>query len=91
MKTKLLRNILEFIYKNYKIKKNIEVSLEANPEDIFYKKLNEYKNIGINRMNLGVQSFSDYVLNFLGRSHDKKQAVSSIFKSSEILKMLALT
>ncbi len=83
MKTKLLRNILEFIYKNYKIKKNIEVSLEANPEDILYKKLKEYKNIGINRMNLGVQSFSDYALNFLGRSHDKKQAVSSIFKSSE--------
>ncbi|MBV69004.1 MAG: hypothetical protein CMJ08_04295 [Pelagibacterales bacterium] len=83
MKTKLLRNILEFIYKNYKNKKNIEVSLEANPEDIFYKKLKEYKNIGINRLNLGVQSFSDYVLSFLGRSHDKKQAISSIYKSSE--------
>ncbi len=83
MKTRLLRNILEFIYKNYKIKKNIEVSLEANPEDILYKKLKEYKNMGINRLNIGVQSFSDYVLNFLGRNHDKKQAISSIFKSSE--------
>ena len=58
MKNKLLVKILEYIYKKYEIKKNIEVSLEANPEDINHQKLKEYKDIGVNRISLGVQSFS---------------------------------
>jgi Coproporphyrinogen III oxidase and related Fe-S oxidoreductases len=83
MKSKLLEKIFEYIYKKYKIKKNLEVCLEANPEDINYQKLKEYKDIGINRINLGVQSFSDNDLNFLGRNHNKEQALRSIWEASE--------
>ena len=68
MKSKLLVKIFEYIYKRYEIKKNVEVSIETNPEDINHQKLREYKDIGVNRISLGVQSFSDYELNFLGRS-----------------------
>lgn len=82
MNVELLRKLLEYIYNKYQITENLEVSIESNPEDILNKKLIEYKNIGINRLNLGVQSFSNSVLHFLGRNHDKKKAISSIFNSS---------
>ncbi len=83
MKSKLLEKIFEYIYKKYVIKKNVEVCIETNPEDINHQKLREYKDIGINRINLGVQSFSDYDLNFLGRSHNKEQALKSVWRASE--------
>ena len=57
--------------------------MEANPEDINHKKLKEYKDIGVNRISLGVQSFSDYELNFLGRGHDKEQSMKSIWEASK--------
>ena len=63
--------------------KNLEVSIEANPEDINHKKLKEYKDIGVNRISLGVQSFSNYSLNFLRRSHDKEKAMKSIWEASK--------
>ena len=65
------------------IKKNVEVCIETNPEDINHQKLREYKDIGINRISLGVQSFSEHDLNFLGRRHNKKQALKSIWMASE--------
>ena len=48
MNFELLRKLLEYIYNKYHIEENLEVSIEANPEDILNKKLVEYKNIGIN-------------------------------------------
>ena len=83
MKSKLLAKIYEYIYKKYAIKKNLEVCIEANPEDINQRKLKEYKDIGVNRICLGVQSFSDYSLNFLRRSHNKEKALKSIWEASE--------
>ena len=83
MKSKLLVKIFEYIYKKYVIKKNVEVSIETNPEDINHQKLREYKDIGINRISLGVQSFSNHDLNFLGRAHDKKQALKSVWEASK--------
>ena len=53
------------------------------------QKLREYKDIGINRLSLGVQSFSND-LNFLGRSHNKKQALKSVWEASEYFKNIGI-
>ena len=52
-----------------------EITLEANPEDITDKGLEELKNAGITRISLGVQSFRDDELHFMNRCHNSEQAV----------------
>ncbi|MCP4649096.1 MAG: radical SAM family heme chaperone HemW [PVC group bacterium] len=55
-----------------------EITLEANPATICYEQLLGYKNAGINRISLGVQSFQDKYLKILGRIHTGKDALESI-------------
>ena len=83
MDIKLLHNLLEYIYTNYSRKKKIEVSIEVNPEDLNKNKLLEYRKMQINRISIGVQSFSDKILKWLNRNHSKEIALDSIFKTSK--------
>lgn len=73
-----LADILEAVHKRYKIDKNAEITLEANPGDISTEYLKAVRGIGINRLNIGVQSFNDKFLKFLGRRHSAKEAVASV-------------
>lgn len=52
------------------------VTLEANPSDLTKEKLYELKNLGINRISLGVQSFNNSVLNSIGRKHSSDDVLS---------------
>ena len=51
-----------------------QVSLEANPEDLDETILESLKAVGVERLSLGIQSFDDGVLKWLGRAHDGKRA-----------------
>ena len=90
MENCLLENILEYIFKKNTIAKNLEVSLEANPDDITCKKLKKYKDIGVNRLSIGVQSFSNETLKYLGRTHNKEQAINSVLNGAEYLKNIGI-
>jgi oxygen-independent coproporphyrinogen-3 oxidase len=46
-----------------------EITIEANPRDLTPEKIRALKNMGFNRVSLGVQSFDDRTLSFLGRGH----------------------
>lgn len=74
--------IFNSINKNLKIKKNIEITIEANPESVIYEKFRNLINYGINRVSLGVQTFIDYSLKLLGRIYKR----DDIFKSFEIIR-----
>jgi oxygen-independent coproporphyrinogen-3 oxidase len=58
--------------------KTIEITLEANPGTVEQQRFNDYRQIGINRLSLGVQSFNAAHLKTLGRIHDDKQAHRAI-------------
>ena len=73
-----LANILSSIHKTYQISANAEITLEVNPGDISREYLKAVKDIGINRLNIGIQSFSDKILKFLGRRHSAKEAVAAM-------------
>ena len=51
-----------------------EITLEANPDDVTQLRVDTWLRLGINRISLGVQSFSDAVLRYLGRRHDAATA-----------------
>lgn len=57
---------------------DIEITLEANPEDITPDRLKEWKAAGVNRLSLGVQALNDNALRFLGRHHTSDEARKAI-------------
>ena len=63
---------------------NIEITLEANPGTFEVDRFFEYRNIGINRLSIGVQSFNDEQLKFLGRIHSGKEAQDAIIKAQNV-------
>ena len=76
--------ILKSIGKNYKIISNPEITLEANPDDISLEKLKNFKNLSINRLSIGVQSFIDSELKLMNRAHDSKKALKSVDDSKKV-------
>ena len=55
---------------------NAEITLELNPTDMTLEKLKEIREIGINRLSIGIQSFQNHVLKFIGRQHSSDDAVN---------------
>jgi len=70
--------VLEKIKKEFSLEKNIEITLEANPDDISKEKLLGWKDIGINRLSIGIQSFFEEDLVWMNRAHNQQQAYKCI-------------
>ena len=67
------------LFKFDAIKNNeIEITLEANPGTFEQEKFTGFRNAGVNRLSIGIQSFNDKHLKTLGRIHDKNQALRAI-------------
>lgn len=79
-----LQLIQKTILSHYDLKETIEVTLEANPDDLSLEKLVQLKKIGINRLSIGIQSFDDNVLSFLHRVHDKKMAIETFQNARDV-------
>lgn len=61
-----------------------EVTLEANPEEITPELISAYRQAGINRLSIGVQSLDDALLHTLGRSHSAEKACRAIESAYEV-------
>jgi len=70
-----LQRLFQIVHKYFKLSSDIEWTIEANPEGLQYSKLKYLKNVGINRISLGVQSLNDKYLKYLGRNHDSSTAI----------------
>ena len=66
--------ILEFISQHHRLENNCEITLEANPDDLNFVKLQDLKSVGINRLSIGIQSFNEEHLKFMNRAHNAKEA-----------------
>ncbi len=73
-----ISEILNSIYRSFTIDNRTEITIEGNPGDISYEYLKVLRTLGINRLNIGIQSFDDHILNFLGRRHTAKEAIASL-------------
>jgi len=78
-----IHSIISTIRQNYKVADDPEVSLEANPDDITFSKLNEWKNAGVNRLSIGIQSFVERDLIWMNRAHNATQALDCIHLARE--------
>lgn len=75
---KQIENILARVQKNFDFTSEPEISIEMNPADLDQSLLESMREMGINRINIGVQSFDEKVLAFLSRRHSLKQSISAI-------------
>ena len=70
--------IIDALHASFRISKNAEITLEANPDDINKTILDDWRAIGINRLSLGVQSFNDMELRWMNRAHTARESLQSI-------------
>ena len=61
-----------------------EITTEANPNSASYEWLQSMKNLGVNRVSFGVQSFDNDKLKFLGRAHNSNSAIKAIQNAKKI-------
>jgi oxygen-independent coproporphyrinogen-3 oxidase len=69
-----LKLLIDRVFDNYLIAENPEITIEANPDDLNEKYLIELKNIGVNRLSIGIQSFFEADLLLMNRAHNASEA-----------------
>ena len=84
LKIEWLKAVLDSIKSNYKITDNCEITIECNPGTLTYEKLYAYKDMGINRLSIGLQSADDKELAILGRIHTYSDFVENFQLSREV-------
>lgn len=73
-----LQSMIKKMYAAFIVSPNVEVTLETNPDDITEEKLAGWKEIGINRLSIGVQSFFEEDLQWMNRAHNAQQAMDNL-------------
>jgi len=75
--------ILTAVFANYQSQGEPEISMEMNPATVNLKKLQDLRAAGVNRMSIGVQSFSDMELKQMGRIHSGSEASEALRNVSQ--------
>ena len=75
---KHLGEILMHVQKTFRFTEKPEITVEINPADMNFNELKSLRHLGVNRISIGVQSFNDDILAFLGRRHTGSQARRTI-------------
>jgi oxygen-independent coproporphyrinogen-3 oxidase len=76
-------SIISSIRRNFIVENAAEITFEANPDDINFDNLKDWKISGINRLSIGIQSFIERDLKWMNRAHNTTQALDSILLSKE--------
>lgn len=69
---------LKKIINKFNLAVDSEVTIELNPDDVSLEYLKKVKEIGFNRLSIGVQTFDDKILKLIGRRHNSEQAINAI-------------
>ena len=84
MKGEWIEDLIACIRSDYGLAGNAEISLEANPGTLNERSIARLLNVGVNRLSIGVQSFSERDLALLGRIHNPSQAVDAVESARKV-------
>ena len=90
MRLSFFEKLIDEICKHYTFAPDIEISMEVNPDTVDKKKLQGFKEFGINRLSIGVQALNDKDLHFLGRTHNATRAMQCIKEAQEIFDNISI-
>jgi oxygen-independent coproporphyrinogen-3 oxidase len=83
-------NLLNTVQKHCKLVEDVEITLEANPRTIDSGKARDLRDIGVNRLSIGVQSIIDEDLQMLGRIHSANDAISCVLDMTEVFSNVSI-
>ena len=78
-----INSLIQTVFDNYIINDSVEITLEANPDDLSHEKILELSKTRVNRLSIGVQSFFQKDLTLMNRSHSSNQAIDCIKSASK--------
>ena len=78
-----IESLLHEVYAHYPVMQGAEITLECNPDDLGGAFLDEWREMGVNRLSIGIQSFSDRDLAWMNRAHDSAQSHAAIAKARQ--------
>ncbi len=70
--------IMTEIRKNFNVLDDAEITIEANPNSVTSMKLSEWKDAGVNRLSIGLQSSNANILKLIGRPHNKADYINAV-------------
>jgi oxygen-independent coproporphyrinogen III oxidase len=73
-----ISQIISTVRKNFTVSDDPEITVEVNPDDVFEGYFRELAGAGVNRVSLGVQSWNDRRLKYLGRRHNAAQSAKAL-------------
>lgn len=73
-----IKDIIDSIRHNYNVSETAEISIEANPNSVNEERVKEWKESGINRVSIGLQSSDDNLLQIINRPHNKKDYLKAM-------------
>ncbi len=79
----VLTDLINHIFSRFQFEDNYEATIEVNPGTIDKKKLQAIRSLGINRISIGIQSFNDRELAFLGRIHSSQEAEQAVYSARD--------
>mgnify|MGYP001117432247 CR=1 FL=1 len=82
--SKYIVKIIQTIKEVFKVSKNAEVTIEVNPGTVTKEKLIDYKNSGINRISIGLQSTNNEILKLIGRIHNYEEFLNTYNLAKEV-------
>lgn len=83
MEPDYISEILENVKTNFVVRDGAEITLETNPGTVSLEKLKLFRNAGINRISIGIQSFDNDDLKFLTRIHNSDTAIKTVKNATE--------
>ncbi len=78
-----LEKIVNAVHKNFNMQSGAEFTLEVNPDNVNPATLKAWRNMGANRLSMGVQSFFDEDLVWMNRTHDAAKSKSSVLMAQD--------
>ncbi|MEJ2103550.1 MAG: radical SAM family heme chaperone HemW [Ignavibacteriaceae bacterium] len=83
MDAKYISEIIKSVKNNFYLNENAEITLETNPGTVSFEKLKIFREIGINRISIGIQSFDEDDLKFLTRIHNSETAIRTVLNAAD--------
>lgn len=78
-----IQSILSSVKDHFSVSKDVEITLEANPEDLSKEKSDELFKLGINRLSIGIQTFFDNKLKWMNRAHSSAEAKQAFLSARD--------
>lgn len=79
-----IESILLTLRQNHAVSSTVEITLEANPDDLSAERLKLLREAGVNRLSIGIQSFHERDLQWMNRSHNARQSIQCLTEARKL-------